>query len=219
LNSYRNAEWRTFRNEVIRIDGHACISCGRSDSDGAVLHVHHKQYLSGHKPWEYPHDLCETLCAGCHAVEHGKIPPMFGWECVGYEDLEDLCGKCEYCSTPIRHVFLIQHNSWRPIEVGEQCCDNLTCSKIATNHMESIQRQRERRKRFISSQRWCRDRLGVHRIRQKQIELEVLPEGPSFRLRINGIFGKKLFNSLVDAKAFAFDRLDSGAIDNYLKKR
>jgi hypothetical protein len=32
-------------------------------------------------------------------------------------------GECEYCGTQIRHSFLVEHEKWRAMEVGEQCSD------------------------------------------------------------------------------------------------
>ena len=158
MKPYRSTDWKEFRNDVIRLDGGVCVRCSRGPSDGVVLQVHHKQYLFGHKPWEYPYELCETLCRGCHAAEHGKIMPRFGWDQVGWDDLGDLTGKCDYCGTEIRYVFLIQHKKWHTMEVGEICCDNLTCSQVASEHMESIRRFSARRKRFVSSSRWMIDK-------------------------------------------------------------
>ncbi|MCX7257277.1 MAG: hypothetical protein NTZ64_11205 [Polaromonas sp.] len=133
MKPYRSREWKIFRNEVIRLDGGACSNCGKTASDGAILQVHHKQYFSGRSPWDYPYNLCETLCKGCHAAEHGLIPPKFGWEHVGWDDLGELNGICECCGTSIRYIFLVQHPKWNPMEVGEICCDNLTSIGLTQN--------------------------------------------------------------------------------------
>lgn len=34
------------------------------------LHVHHKYYILGRKPWEYPNDALITLCSDCHEKLH-----------------------------------------------------------------------------------------------------------------------------------------------------
>lgn len=34
------------------------------------LHVHHKYYIIGRKPWEYPNDALITLCSDCHEKLH-----------------------------------------------------------------------------------------------------------------------------------------------------
>ena len=106
--NYQNSEkWKKFREELIRLDEYKCCVCSKSKSDGVTLHVHHKAYIQGHKPWEYPYDMCQTLCAGCHAIEHGKIPPKADWEYIGCDDLGGLYGTCEYCGTQMRYSHLI----------------------------------------------------------------------------------------------------------------
>jgi hypothetical protein len=219
VDPYRSALWHEFRQEVLRLDGYACTQCGRQRADGVRLHVHHKRYLAGHKPWEYPHDLCDTLCSGCHAAEHGIIPPKFGWEFLGYDDLGDLSGECEYCGTEIRHSFLVQHDKWGALEVGEVCCDNLTSTQLATGHLESLRRHLGRRKRFVSSPRWLHEYAGVQTIKQNGIYVELVKHDGAYRLRVYGKLGKKVFPTEVDGKAGAFDLIESGVIDEWLKKQ
>src|SRR5262249_24370175 len=114
---HRSKEWKLFREEVIHLDGGVCVRCSRGVADGELLHVHHKFYAPGRKPWEYPYEACETLCRSCHAQEHGIIPPKDGRELVGDYDLGDLSGSCDYCRTEIRYVFVIQHCKWITLEV------------------------------------------------------------------------------------------------------
>lgn len=149
MKSYRNSQWDEYRRKVIILDGSICSACKRSEANGVVLQVHHKSYITGLAPWEYPFHMCETLCKGCHAAEHGIIPPKFGWEYLGHDDLGDLIGTCECCGSALRHSFLIQHTKWGTMEVGTVCCDNLTSSEIATNLIESQRRYNDRLKRFV----------------------------------------------------------------------
>lgn len=37
----------------------------------STLHVHHKYYEPGKKPWEYPDEALITLCESCHSDEEG----------------------------------------------------------------------------------------------------------------------------------------------------
>lgn len=37
-----------------------------------ILHVHHKYYIRGRKPWEYDDDALITLCNWCHWDIHQK---------------------------------------------------------------------------------------------------------------------------------------------------
>lgn len=219
MQTYRSAQWRAFRSEVISLDGGACVVCGRSRSDGVVLQVHHKRYLAGSKPWEYPHYLCETVCSGCHAAKHGIIPPKSDWEYVGWDDLEDLTGTCECCGTSIRYVFMIQHPNWRPMEVGEACCDNLTSSQVASGLMESKRRYNDRLKRFVASSRWMTLPGNVERITQKSREVEIVPKGREFYLRIERVIGKQPFPSPLDAKIKVFELIEAGVIDKWLERR
>jgi hypothetical protein len=103
------------------------------------------------------------------------------------------------------------------MEVGEDCCDNLTCSTEASTHMESKRRYISRLKRFVQSSRWQRVPGGVH-LRQRKIDLEVAQVGDVFCLRMNGFKGKLMFTSLVSAKAKAFELIESGEIASFLRK-
>jgi len=218
LNPYESADWKRFRAAVIKLDGGVCSRCGRAPDDGAILQVHHKEYLRGRLPWEYRYDACETLCKGCHAAEHGHIPPNYGWEFAGHEDLGDLVGECEKCGTQIRHVFLILHQHWGALEVGEICCDNLTCTELASNHMDSIRRYNERRKTFVSSSRWIAPNGSTERIVQKGIAVEVI-KSDGFHLRIFGHDGKLRFDSPLEAKSKVFDLIECGAISDFLERK
>jgi len=44
--------------------------CGDTET---TLHVHHKYYVSGNDPWDYPNTALVTLCEHCHKeVEDNK---------------------------------------------------------------------------------------------------------------------------------------------------
>lgn len=169
MRHYHRKDWLKYRKEVIELDGGVCVRCKRGPLQGAVLQVHHKEYLPGKLPWEYPYEACETLCKGCHAGEHGIVRPFQDWECAGHDDLGDLSGECELCGTPIRYVFFVQHEKWPTLEVGETCCDRLTETTLASDHI----RFQERQKRFINSKRWNSEGEGKSRIRQKGMDLVV----------------------------------------------
>lgn len=218
MDGYRSNDWQKFREDVKRLDGYACTICGRTAANGAVLQVHHKQYLPGRKPWEYPHNLCATVCKGCHAAEHGIIPPRVGWSHEGWDDLGDLSGLCEYCGTEIRYVFIVHHPKWRTMEVGEICCDNLTSTTLASNLMESQRRYLSRRRTFVASRRWQQHSTTRQSIVQRRIHIQVLwtSEG-GFQLEVNGQRGKRVFSSMVEAKIHTFDLIESGALETYVK--
>lgn len=219
MDQYRSKDWARFRGEVMRLDDFTCTICGRKSGPGVVLQVHHNRYISGLKPWEYPHDQCATVCKGCHAAEHGIIPPKVGWVHVGWDDLGDLSGLCEYCGTEIRYAFLVQHAKWRTMEVGEICCDNLTSTTLASSEMESQRRYLSRRKTFVSSKRWKSMDSRHDLITHKRFRIEVIHTMQGMRLKIDGQMGKQLFPTAVDAKMKAFDVVESGALKKYLQKR
>jgi hypothetical protein len=218
VDRYRTKEWRAFREEIIRLDEGCCARCGRSMTDGAILHVHHKSYIRGREPWEYPYAACESLCQSCHAQEHGIIPPKTGWELIGYDDLGDLVGCCDYCGTAIRYVFLLQHEKWMALEVGEFCCDALTASTYASSFMHSRRRYLDRRKRFACSSRWVMGSRGILQLRQHGINVAVIPTNTQYKLKMNGHLGRLVFASALEAKMKAFDVIESGKVFRYLKK-
>lgn len=218
LRHYDSEKWIIFRNEVIERDLDACVECGGSRNGGLILQVHHKIYLPGKLPWEYDPSDCETLCKGCHAAKHGKIPPRVGWTCLGEDDLEDLIGACEYCGTQIRYVFYIHHPSWEPMAVGTYCCDHLTGTQLASDHMESLHRFNSRQSRFLSSSRW-KEQISGCSIRQKGIELTIQKLAHGFRICMNGKEGRKIFSGLNEAKQIAFELIENGIAVNYLRKQ
>ena len=216
LKPYRSKDWRTFRAEVIRMDDGACKRCGRGQDDGVSLHVHHTQYIKDKKPWEYPYHLCETLCSGCHAEEHGIFPPQSGWEYMGWEDLGDLVGACDRCATAIRYVFLVSHPSWGPMEVGEQCCDKLTSSVVASDFLQERQRKSDKLKRFVSSSRWKTYPDGSHRITQARLGIRVTPVDGAWSLVLEGVKGRKRYATATEAKEHVHRLIDSGEAQRFL---
>lgn len=219
MRRYQRQEWRRFRAEVIKLDGGGCVRCRRSASEGAILQVHHKEYLPGRMPWEYPYELCETLCKGCHAGEHGLVRPFTNWVCVGQDDLGDVSGECELCGNEIRYVFFLQHEKWPALEVGETCCDHLTDTTEASDFMDLVRRQKARRTRFLLSPRWKPIGSGSFKLSQKGASLVVEPSELAFRLRVNGTQGKLRFRSLDEAKAKAFDLFEDGRMEKFLRRR
>lgn len=63
----RLPQWQKKRLEVLSAKGFACEGC-RDDQN--TLHVHHKTYINGRKPWEYELENFVVLCADCHSTEH-----------------------------------------------------------------------------------------------------------------------------------------------------
>jgi len=214
MSNYNKSEWKEFRENVIESDNYRCVRCGKSKEDGIILQVHHLIYHKGRKPWQYATEECETLCKGCHGAEHGFVIPKYGWEFIGMEDLGDLIGECEFCNNSIRYSFEIFHENWGTINVGTSCCDNLTHSDLASNEKESFLRYNKRKNIFISSIRWKSDDK-VHLIKQALFEIIIKKTENGFELKIHNMKGKKLYNTLIEAKSKAFDIIENGALINY----
>ena len=212
MKPYRSKQWHEYRQKVIAADGGVCSRCRRSESDGAILQVHHKSYLTGLLPWEYPLQMCETLCKGCHAETHGIIPPRSNWEYLGYDDLGGLDGACEYCGNTIRYVFLIQHPDWRLMEVGAVCCNHLTFNETSSEQIAKQRQYSDKLKRFVSSKKWMMLSNGVSQMHVKEIFLEIVPFQDYFKIKVNGKLGKLQFLSEFEAKVHVFLLIESGRI-------
>jgi hypothetical protein len=62
----RDPRWQKMRLKILERDEWSCNICG---DDTSTLHVHHRHYLVGAEPWEYPEELLTTLCESCHEQE------------------------------------------------------------------------------------------------------------------------------------------------------
>lgn len=63
----KHPKWQRKRLEIMRRDGWACTACHANDK---TLHIHHKRYIAGHKPWEYADVDLSTFCEECHKLYH-----------------------------------------------------------------------------------------------------------------------------------------------------
>lgn len=211
MKGYRSSEWLEFREAILEADGYKCARCPRTRASGAILQVHHKEYIHGRCPWEYPPNLCETLCKKCHAIEHEKLRPDAGWECVADEDFGDLLGECEVCSTQLRYVYLLMHPRWPPIEVGCDCADRLCGANLAKNHHSRLAN-------FMNSKRWEKRSSSVF-IKRRSIEIEIMATERGQKISANGIQGKEVFPTLESAQKYVFDIIDNGTLQQFLKKQ
>ena len=55
---------------ILARDNYTCRGCGRRESDGVALQVHHMHYIYGLDPWEYKDTELVTLCESCHSYVH-----------------------------------------------------------------------------------------------------------------------------------------------------
>ena len=214
----RKHRWERFRDEVIELDGEKCVRCQKSREQGATLHVHHKEYIAGHEYWDYPPGMCETLCAGCHAKTHGILSPDFGWVLVGEEDSGSRTQNCDYCLNLIRHSFQIKHPTWGEMWVGTDCCDQLTQTDEGSRRLDKAQKYAARRKRFIDSPRWQFLDEGGYSITLSDVRVYIAQEAGGFRIFWNRRKGGLLYSSRDQARGIAFDKIESGEVQEYLRK-
>lgn len=62
----KDPRWQKKRLEVLNDANWTCEKCKSADK---TLHVHHKLYEKGLKPWEYENELLQCLCETCHTME------------------------------------------------------------------------------------------------------------------------------------------------------
>jgi hypothetical protein len=218
-NNYRSRDWLEFREKIIELDNMACVNCGRMAESGITLQVHHKQYINGKAPWEYPPESCETLCKGCHAAEHGKIPPKNGWLYLGQDDLGAPEGFCDLCNREIRYVCLVQHPVWGILEVGANCCDSLLNNSSASEEQKENEKYNRRLKRFITSPKWQLTLSNEHKIYEDKYFVFISKKDGFYQLRVNSTLGKKTYSSLDAAKEGFFKIYTSGMLENYFKNK
>ena len=217
MEGYQTSQWQAFRQEVIELDGGICKACGRSEPE-VVLQVHHRKYIPGKTPWQYDYKDCETLCKGCHAAEHGKIPPKTGWRYLGYEDLGEVAGNCELCGSNFRYQFYVYHKNWGSMQVGTFCCNALTSTEIASRQIDEQQKYDERKKRFVLSKRWL-NISGREILRQKGIRIEIAETKGRYFIQLDQFPGQKGFDTLNAAKSHVFDIIEDGSAKEYLNRR
>jgi len=59
----KDPRWQRRKAEILQRDNFTCQLCTDTETE---LHVHHKKYYAGKKPWEYDNNDLITLCVNCH---------------------------------------------------------------------------------------------------------------------------------------------------------
>ncbi len=87
----KDPRWQKKRLEVMKRDGFACSCCSDTKS---TLAVHHRYYISGRLPWEYPLWSLRTLCEMCHKDNHDGMPirRQEGMSIPGEDTFETMMG-------------------------------------------------------------------------------------------------------------------------------
>ena len=73
----KRPEWQKRRLDMLNKFEFHCSVCGDNETS---LHVHHKRYVKGRKPWEYEDFELAVLCEGCHSYAHeedNRLKEMF----------------------------------------------------------------------------------------------------------------------------------------------
>ncbi len=65
----KDPRWQRKRLEILERDGFSCQECFDVDS---TLNVHHKYYVKGREPWDYPGVCYVTFCDNCHEMYHDE---------------------------------------------------------------------------------------------------------------------------------------------------
>jgi hypothetical protein len=114
---------------------------------------------------------------------------------------------------------MVDHPKWAAMEVGEICCDKLTCTEVASGHMSELRRRAERIKRFVSSPKWRGELSSSSYIHNYNARIGVILAGSSYRIEVNDRCGKLEFSSPIDARVKVFELLEDGKLGAYVRKR
>ena len=64
----KKPQWQKRRLQMLEKADWKCVECGAKEQQ---LHVHHRRYIAGAKPWEYGDEDLAVLCEQCHEKAHG----------------------------------------------------------------------------------------------------------------------------------------------------
>lgn len=70
---WKDPRWQQKRLLIMERDGWTCQRCGDKES---TLSVHHRYYIPGADPWDYPDKALVTLCESCHESETEAWPQV-----------------------------------------------------------------------------------------------------------------------------------------------
>jgi hypothetical protein len=85
----KDPRWQRKRLEIMQRDLWMCAICC---DPSKMLAVHHRYYIKGREPWEYPNWSLKTLCPSCHECDHESIDyeRHSGFEIPGIDHFEEL---------------------------------------------------------------------------------------------------------------------------------
>ncbi|MBP5663940.1 MAG: hypothetical protein J6X16_06690 [Bacteroidales bacterium] len=200
LASYKQTRWKRFSQTIIDENNYCCSRCGRKETEGATLQVHHKYYEQNKSPWEYPPKAFEVLCKACHAKEHGHIMPTDGWEYIECEDMGEPCVDCEYpnCTYEgqLRYVHTVYHPKWGYLNVGCGHANKLTATCQASEKEKDF-------KNFLKENKWIHsDNRYIREYSEYLIIIKHVAD--YYALTIYNIQVGNTYASLFEAQSAAF---------------
>lgn len=79
IEKLKDPRWQKKRLEILERDEWRCRECGSREKQ---LSVHHRWYVSGRMPWQYPNSALLSLCSECHKLieERDLANPQWSWE-------------------------------------------------------------------------------------------------------------------------------------------
>lgn len=66
-NLLRSPLWQQKRLQILNARGFQCEECQNKEQE---LHINHRHYEKGKKPWEYADEVYLVLCSDCHTERH-----------------------------------------------------------------------------------------------------------------------------------------------------
>lgn len=214
LAPYKQTRWKRFCQTIIEEYDHCCGRCGRKETEGATLQVHHKYYEQNKKPWEYPVSACEVLCKACHAKEHGHTMPTDGWEYIDLEDMGEPCVNCEYpnCTYEglLRYVHTVYHPKWGFLNVGCNHADKLTATNQASEKENDF-------KKFLKEDKWIRsDNQYIREYYEYFIIIKHVAD--QYALNIYNVQVGNPYVSLSEAQSAAFEICNNYLSETFCKQ-
>lgn len=117
----KDPRWQRKRLEVMGRDCFTCRECCATDKQ---LNVHHRYYIKGRAPWDYPMFAYLTLCKDCHLETHYQ--PDDGSQITAWE------WELDFILTPENELF----------HFGDFVCEMKRAAKHGINMEEITQRLR-----------------------------------------------------------------------------
>lgn len=163
----KDPRWQRKRLEILNRADFKCEEC----MDGtSTLHVHHKIYRKGAKPWEYEHTELAALCEGCHEDRHkwkeklleaiGSLNVYDLARVLGYAQahlvLGDLAGKTMLKLEGIEHAQGISDALHVGVEFAHEVVNGRTSDdQVSSSYLFDVLEERARSRKTPKTQERC----------------------------------------------------------------